>query len=54
MHCQCGTNPNIQKKDFETMAFVGLKDIIKVPEARLAKLYGYNYRKLVAAMYVSV
>ena len=30
--------------DLETMAFIGLRDIIQVSDDRLAKLYGYNNR----------
>ena len=48
--CLCVYYPNIQKQDFEIMAFIGLKDIIKIPEARLSKLYGRNYSTLVAAV----
>lgn len=40
----------IQEQDYEAMAFVGLKDIIKVPEARLSKLYGRNYPTYLAAI----
>ena len=31
--------------DHETMAFVGLRDIIKVNPDELAKLYNYNKRE---------
>ena len=38
---------NIQKSvsDYETMVFVGLRDIIKAAPLELAKLYQYNKRE---------
>ena len=31
--------------DYETMAFVGLRDIVRVDASELAKLYNYNKRE---------